>query len=115
LPQRKTNKESTRSFRYRPGTLALKEIKKYQSTTHLLTRKRPFSMLVREISMALNVKTFRWQSSAMDALQEATESYMIALFEDTNLAAIHARRVTIMPRDLRLVRRIRGVRDIGNY
>jgi len=115
MPQRKSGKESTRVFRYRPGTLALKEIRKYQSTTHLLTRKRPFSMLVREITCALSVKTFRWQLSAMDALQEAMESYMVALFEDTNLAAIHAKRVTVMPRDLRLVRRIRGRLDAGNW
>ena len=52
----------------------------------------------------------RFQSQAILALQEATESYLVGLFEDTNLCAIHAKRVTIMPKDLQLARRIRGER-----
>ena len=95
--------------RYRPGTVALREIRKYQKSTELLIRKLPFQRLVREI--AQDFKTdLRFQSSAVSALQEASEAYLVALFEDTNLCAIHAKRVTIMPKDIQLARRIRGER-----
>jgi histone H3 len=81
--------------RYRPGTVALREIRRYQKSTELLIRKLPFQRLVREI--AQDFKTdLRFQGSAVLALQEATEAYLVGLFEDTNLAAIHAKRVTIM-------------------
>ena len=96
--------------RYRPGTVALREIRKYQKSTELLIRKLPFQRLVREI--ATEFKTdLRFQSSAVLALQEASESYLVGLFEDTNLCAIHAKRVTIMTKDLHLARRIRGERQ----
>ncbi|KAI8467633.1 MAG: hypothetical protein J3K34DRAFT_523614 [Monoraphidium minutum] len=92
--------------RYRPGTVALREIRKYQKSTELLIRKLPFQRLVREI--AQDFKTdLRFQSSAVLALQEAAEAYLVGLFEDTNLCAIHAKRVTIMPKDIQLARRIR--------
>jgi histone H3 len=95
--------------RYRPGTVALREIRKYQKSTELLIRKLPFQRLVREI--AQDFKTdLRFQSSAVLALQEAAEAYLVGLFEDTNLAAIHAKRVTIFPKDIQLARRIRGER-----
>ena len=95
--------------RYRPGTVALREISKYQKSTELLIRKLPFQRLVREI--AQDFKTdLSFQSSAVLALQEAAEAYLVGLFEDTNLAAIHAKRVTIMPKDIQLARRIRGER-----
>ena len=95
--------------RYRPGTVALREIRKYQKSTELLIRKLPFQRLVREI--AQDFKTdLRFQSSAVLALQEAAEAYLVGLFEDTNLCAIHAKRVTIMPKDIQLARRIRGER-----
>jgi histone H3 len=95
--------------RYRPGTVALREIRKYQKSTELLIRKLPFQRLVREI--AQDYKTdLRFQSSAVLALQEAAEAYLVGLFEDTNLCAIHAKRVTIMPKDVQLARRIRGER-----
>ena len=95
--------------RYRPGTVALREIRKYQKSTELLIRKLPFQRLVREI--AQDFKTdLRFQSTAILALQEAAESYLVGLFEDTNLCAIHAKRVTIMPKDIQLARRIRGER-----
>ena len=96
-------------FRYRPGTLALREIRKYQKSTDLLLRRRPFSYLVREIAQDYR-SDLRFQASAIVALQEASETYLTELFEDTNLLAIHARRVTIMPKDMRLARRIRGER-----
>ena len=95
--------------RYRPGTVALREIRRYQKSTELLIRKLPFQRLVREI--AQDFKTdLRFQSSAVLALQEASEAYLVGLFEDTNLCAIHAKRVTIMPKDIQLARRIRGER-----
>ena len=95
--------------RYRPGTVALREIRRYQKSTELLIRKLPFQRLVREI--AQDFKTdLRFQSTAIMALQEASESYLVGLFEDTNLCAIHAKRVTIMPKDIQLARRIRGER-----
>jgi histone H3 len=96
--------------RYRPGTVALREIRRYQKSTELLIRKLPFQRLVREI--AQDYKTdLRFQGSAVLALQESAEAYLVGLFEDTNLAAIHAKRVTIMPKDIQLARRIRGERS----
>ncbi|KAJ7334105.1 histone H3, partial [Mycena albidolilacea] len=96
--------------RFRPGTVALREIRRYQKSTELLIRKLPFQRLVREI--AQDFKTdLRFQSSAVMALQEAAEAYLVSLFEDTNLAAIHAKRVTIQPKDLALARRLRGERS----
>ena len=98
-----------RPHRFRPGTVALREIRKYQKSTDLLVRKLPFQRLVKEI--AQDFKTdLRFGSQAMYALQEAAESYLVNLFEDTNLCAIHAKRVTIMPKDIQLARRIRGER-----
>jgi len=112
--------------RYRPGTVALREIRKFQKSTDLLIRKLPFQRLVREIAqgivvgdvaggkvtrnvtLANDTQALRFQSSAVMALQEAAEAYLVGLFEDTNLAAIHAKRVTIMPKDMQLARRIRG-------
>ena len=103
-------------YRYRPGTVALKQIRQYQKTTELLIRKLPFQRLVREIASDSEViksplcGKVRFQSAAIMALQEATEAYLVGLFEDSNLCAIHARRVTIMPKDIQLARRIRGER-----
>ena len=99
-----------RPHRYRPGVVALREIRKFQKSTDLLIRKLPFQRLVREISQDIK-SDLRFQSTAILALQEASESYLVGLFEDTNLCAIHAKRVTIMPRDIQLARRIRGERS----
>ena len=96
--------------RFRPGTVALREIRKYQKSTELLIRKLPFQRLVREIAQDFK-SDLRFQGSAVLALQEASESYLVGLFEDTNLCAIHARRVTIMPKDIQLARRVRGERS----
>jgi histone H3 len=92
--------------RYRPGTVALREIRKFQKSTELLIRKKPFQRLVREIAQDYKTE-LRFQSCAVLALQEAAEAYLVGLFEDTNLCAIHAKRVTIMPKDMQLARRIR--------
>jgi histone H3-like centromeric protein A len=128
--------------RWKPGSVALREIRRYQKSTDLLLAKLPFSRVVRfspppppttlSLSLsptlsnitapqvreiALNVlppgSTMRWQSQAIMALQEAAEAFLVALFEDTNLCAIHAKRVTIMQKDIQLARRIRGVWDVG--
>ena len=131
-----------RKHRYRPGTLALREIRHYQKKTNLLIRRAPFARLVKEIaqdcmqemrfrSSAIGanllirrapfarlvkeiaqdcMQEMRFRSSAIGALQEAAEAYLVGLFEDTNLCAIHAKRITIMPRDIQLARRIRGER-----
>ena len=93
--------------RYRPGTVALREIRRYQKSTELLIRKLPFQRLVREIATNF-MADLRFQATAVQALQEASEAYLCDLFEDTNLCAIHAKRVTIMPKDMQLARRIRG-------
>jgi histone H3 len=97
-------------FRFRPGTPALREIKRYQKSTELLIRKLPFQRLVREIAQDFR-NDLRFQGSAVLALHEAAEAFLVGLFEDTNLCAIHAKRVTIMPKDIQLARRIRGERS----
>lgn len=98
--------KSNKPHRYRPGTVALREIRKYQKTTELLIRKLPFQRLVREVADEF-AYGMRFQSAALLALQEASEAYLIQLFEQANLCAIHAKRVTVMPRDIALARRIR--------
>mmetsp|Transcript_8534 Transcript_8534/g.20990 ORF Transcript_8534/g.20990 Transcript_8534/m.20990 type:complete len:137 (-) Transcript_8534:429-839(-) len=95
--------------RYKPGVRALQEIRRYQASTDTLIRKRSFQKLVREVAQEFKTD-LRFQSEALGALQEASEAYLISLFEDTNLCAIHAKRVTIMPKDMQLARRIRGER-----
>jgi len=94
--------------RYRPGTVALREIRRYQKSTELLLRKLPFQRLVKEISCDFRANGYRFQTHAILALQESSEAYLTSLFEDTNLCAIHAKRVTIFPKDIQLARRIRG-------
>ena len=103
-------------YRYQPGTVALKQIRRYQKTTELLIRKLPFQRLVQEIASDDEVirsplcRKVRFQSAAIIALQEASEAYLVGLFEASNLCAIHANRVTIMPKDIQLARRIRRER-----
>jgi histone H3 len=92
--------------RYRPGTVALREIRRYQKSTELLIRKLPFQRLVREIAQEFKTD-FRFQATAMLAIQEAAEAYLVGLMEDTNLCAIHAKRVTIFPKDIQLAKKIR--------
>lgn len=98
--------------RYRPGTVALREIRKYQRSTELLMPKLSFQRVVREIAYKIAQKNkkepYKFQTSAITALQEAAENYLVILFEETNLCAIHANRVTIQPKDVLLARRIRG-------
>jgi histone H3 len=95
--------------RFRPGTVALREIRKYQKTSDLLLRKASFERLVREVAQDFRSDT-RFVQHAIMALQEASEGYLVGLFEESNLCAIHGKRVTIMPKDIQLARRIRGER-----
>ncbi|CAL8307286.1 unnamed protein product [Merluccius merluccius] len=95
--------------RFRPGTKALMEIRKYQKSHKLLLRKAPFARLVREVCQAYSMKELRWQVYALTALQEAAEAFLVMVFSNANLCAIHAKRVTLFPRDMQLARRLRGV------
>ena len=100
-----------KKHRFRPGTVALREIRRYQRSTDLLIRKLPFQRLVREIASSVrsaSQEPLRFQVAAIAALQEAAEAYLTHLFEDTQLCAIHARRVTIQPKDMKLAQRLRG-------
>ena len=108
--QRGVVKKTPPTRRYRPGTAALGEIRKYQKSTELLIRKLPFQRLVREIAQDYE-SDIRFRSSAVLALQEAAEAYLVGIFGDTHLIASHAKRVTIMPKDIQLARRIRGKRN----
>ena len=95
--------------RYRPGTVALCEFHCFQKTTELLIRKAPFQRVVREITQKMFPKQdLHFQSLAVLALHEASEAYMVGMFEDTNLAALHAKHVIIMPRDIFLAQRLHG-------
>ena len=103
--------------RYCPGLLALCEICRYQQSTKSLIRRTPFNKLIKEISQEYRIcpegpgtpsVQVRFQSTALAALQEAVKIFLIGLFEDVNLLAVHVKRVTVMPRDIRLALRIRG-------
>lgn len=93
--------------KYRPNNLCLKEIRKFQKGPELCIRRFTFQQIIKEITWEID-STFRFHSQAILAVQEAAEAYMIGLYEDTNLCAAHAKRVTIFPKDMQLARRIRG-------
>ena len=101
--------------RYLPGTVALRHIRKYQKSTDLLIRKLPFQRLVRQICDHFK-SDVRFHSTAMLALQEAAEAYLVGIFEDTNLfVTIHAKRMTILPKNMQLAKRIRIIADEPDY
>ena len=111
-------------YRYRPGLLALHEIRRYQQSTKSLIRRTPFNKLIKEISQEYRIcpegpgtpsVLVRFQSTALAALQEATKNFLVGLFEDVNLLAVHAKRVTVMPRDIRLALRIRRSITLEDY
>eukprot|EP01104_Vermistella_antarctica_P016377 TRINITY_DN555_c3_g1_i1.p1 TRINITY_DN555_c3_g1~~TRINITY_DN555_c3_g1_i1.p1 ORF type:complete len:152 (+),score=26.30 TRINITY_DN555_c3_g1_i1:344-799(+) len=104
---------AAKPVRRRPGTLALKEIRRYQHTTNLLIPKLPFSRVVREVMVQFERPgiRLRLEVNALLALQESTEVYLTKLFEDAYLCAIHANRVTLMVKDIQLARRIRGPQE----
>ena len=92
-------------YRYRPGTVALRETRKFQKSTDLLINRSSFNRVIRQISD----NKYRYQATALLAIQEAAEAFMVQIFEEAQLSAIHGKRVTIFPRDLALVKRIRGL------
>lgn len=104
------DKKKKRKYRYRPGRIALQEIRKLQATTEFLIPASPFQRVVRHIvsEMLPDAVMLRFQSAALTCLQTALESYLVGLFMDSNLMTIHAKRKTLFPSDLLLVRRIRG-------
>ena len=93
--------------RFHAGTVALREIKRYQKSTDLLIPRAPFGRLVRDICSGID-NDLRFASQALLALQEATEAFLVGLFEDTALCAVHAKRQTVTKADMLLARRIRG-------
>ena len=95
--------------KFRPGEVALREIRRYQGSTELLIKKLPFQRVVREIFNQIS-PDLRIQSAALGCLQTAAECYLTQLFEASQLCAIHARRITVMPRDMQLAKRIAGHR-----
>ena len=98
-----------RPRKFRPGTVALREIRKYQKSTELLIRKLPFQRLVREVVWTLYPQqTHRFTPDALLALQEASEDFLINMFSDVNEIAIHGKRITILPKDIQLWRRLTG-------
>merc|ERR1711959_770479 len=112
----KTNKKTApaiggikeaKKHRFRPGTVALREIKRYQKSTALLLPRAPFQRLVRNICSNID-SDLRFQAQGLLALQEAAEAYLVGIFEDSNLCCLHAKRVTVMKKDMELARRIRG-------
>ena len=94
--------------RFRPGTVALREIRKYQRSTELLIRKLPFQRLLREIVFELKKKDYRFQSTAILAMQEAAEAFLVHMFEQCNHICIHGRRVTVQEKDVQLWKRLFG-------
>lgn len=106
-----------RPHRYRPGTVALREMRKYRKGTDLFIRKAAFHRLVKELTVdelardGHSIDNLRWTDNALVALQEASEAYIVHVFGDAQLCAMHAKRVTVMPSDLKLARRIAGGRQ----
>ncbi|XP_010261517.1 PREDICTED: histone H3-like centromeric protein HTR12 isoform X2 [Nelumbo nucifera] len=108
-PESSTRQQQQRKpHRYRPGTVALREIRHYQKTWTLLIPAAPFIRAVKEISNFYSPQVTRWTAEALVALQEAAEDYLVHLFEDAMLCAIHAKRVTLMQKDWALARRLGG-------
>eukprot|EP01083_Nonionella_stella_P046185 123641_1 len=100
--------------RYRPGVVALREIRKYQKSSDLLLQRSAFARLVREIGQQYKAD-LRFQKAALEALQEATEMYIVRLFEETQACALHNKSVSIKPRDMQLVRRLRRNKSLPAY
>ena len=110
LARNESANRTARTYRYRPGTRALIEIRQMQRTTGMIIKRAPFARLVREIARDY-MRDPRFRPDAIEALHEGCEAYLVGLFEDANLLAIHAKRQTVMKRDLHLARRIRGERS----
>ena len=109
-PRNPPNGKVRKKRRYRPGTVALRQIQRYQKSTELLIRKLPFQRLVREVSEFVSkekgVESFRYQSTAILALQEASEDFLVRMFSQCNDIYIHDKRVTVQPKDIQLWKRL---------
>ena len=92
--------------RFRPGTVALRQIRKYQRSTELLIRKLPFQRLVREIVFDLKKEDYRFQSTTILAMQETSEAFLVRMFEQCNHICIHGKRVTVQEKDIQLWKRL---------
>ena len=103
--QEKEKEDKTKKMKQ--GLKALKEIKKYQSSMEMLIRRLPFQRVVKEIMQKVQ-DDLRLQSTAILVLQEVGETFLVGLLEQSNLCALPAKRVTIMPKDVQLARCIRG-------
>ena len=108
-PRRPPSWQLKKKRRFRPGTVALREIHQYQKSTKLLIRRAPFQWVIYKIMRGI-WNDLRIQAAVVQGLQEAAEAYLVGLFKDSNLCAIHTKWVTIMPRDVQLARRICGER-----
>ncbi|KAK4266972.1 hypothetical protein QN277_023825 [Acacia crassicarpa] len=108
-PQTSQSQRPRKKHRFRPGTVALREIRHYQKSVKLLLPAAPFIRCVRQITYQLSTLVSRWTPEALLALQEAAEYYLVHLFEDGMLCAIHAKRVTLMKKDFELARRLGGI------
>ncbi|KAG5021756.1 hypothetical protein JHK85_018098 [Glycine max] len=95
--------------RNRSGTVALREIRHFQRSCELLIPAAPFIRCVKQITNQFSTEVSRWTPEAVVALQEAAEEYLVHLFEDGMLCAIHARRITLMKKDIELARRLGGI------
>lgn len=102
--------EINKPHRYRPGTVALRAIRKYQRSRRILLRKLPFQRIVHEIAKEFKPWS-RFQSTAIQVLQEAAEAYLVSIYEDAKLCAIQSKRLAILPRDMKLARRMRNERS----
>ncbi|KEH18686.1 putative transcription factor Hap3/NF-YB family [Medicago truncatula] len=101
--------EEKKKRRNRPGTVALREIRKFQKAVNLLIPCAPFVRCVKQITNQLSMEVSRWTAEALLALQEAAEEHLVRMFEGGMLCALHAKRVTLMKKDLELTRRLTGI------
>ncbi|CAL2052542.1 unnamed protein product [Caenorhabditis brenneri] len=110
---KKNTQGPVKKQRFRPGATALRDIRQYEQSTEPIIRKMPFRRIIQEIAHTNFNTMIKYQALAVDLLRQAAEEYITSLFEDANLCAHHAKRVTVMPKDLQLASRIRGDRTSG--
>ncbi|TKY64052.1 histone H3 centromeric protein HTR12 [Spatholobus suberectus] len=108
-PQEAPETQGRKKRRNKPGSVALREIRHFQKSCELLIPAAPFIRCVKQITHSHSTQVSRWTPEAVVALQEAAEEYLVHLFEDGMLCAIHAKRVTLMKKDIELARRLGGI------
>ena len=102
VPYKKPKGKIRKTRRFRPGTIALRQIKRYQKSTELLIRKLPFQRLVREITYEMRDNSWRFRPQALLAIQEASENFLVNMFDQCNHIAIHGKRTTLLVKDIKL-------------